>query len=359
MRFEGKNFTPLKKMLKTKLGIELENDGFLFKCINVATKDEMYLYNYGDAVLVPRDHPVLVKCRGIVVRRDGKLLNYPFDRFFNDFEKERASLDWSSAVAQEKVDGSLVSVFWNGSWEVTTRGSFYPNNTEYIDYAELFRKHFKNFDLLDKGFCYVFEMVTEDNYNITLYDEEFMSLIMVRNLNDLKELSQGELDSIAETIGAKRPEQVSVGNVEKCKKMFFKLRDDEEGFVVVDKFFNRLKLKQDSYFRLMKIKMLNDQALFDYVLGRFTIDSELLDRCPEVSERVKEIGETWHGVVSSAMEVFEGLKGLPSRKEFAAEAMKYPFSGLLFSLFDGKDLNSLNVKWRMVERWSEEVRDVV
>ncbi|MBI4139908.1 hypothetical protein HY483_03020 [Candidatus Woesearchaeota archaeon] len=51
---------------------ELENN------IVVKTKSDMFFYNYGDTVLVERNHPVIVKCRGLVVKNDGSILSIDF-----------------------------------------------------------------------------------------------------------------------------------------------------------------------------------------------------------------------------------------------------------------------------------------
>ena len=148
MVMQDKNFDPLKKAFENNSWY-WEESKELFANITVKNKGDMWLYNYNEDVLVPRNHPVLVRCRGIVVSTTGQVLNYPLDRFFNDYEKECADIDWDSALVQEKVDGSMVCVFWNGGgWEITTRGSFYPIPNADLDFADLFKKHFSSFDEL-------------------------------------------------------------------------------------------------------------------------------------------------------------------------------------------------------------------
>lgn len=120
-----KNFEPLEHFIKSNdWNNELTE---LHKAnINVAEKEGFYLYNYNNAVLVPRDDPIIRMCRGLVLDNNGQLVSMPFRRFFNYHEPECDKVDWESAEVQEKMDGSLISVWWTGSeWEVTTRGSFY------------------------------------------------------------------------------------------------------------------------------------------------------------------------------------------------------------------------------------------
>ena len=160
-----------------------EENKLLFKNITHREKCGMHLYNYGVNVLVERNHPVLMKCRGLVVDDDGKVLNYPFERFFNDFEKEKSDIDWSTAQVQEKIDGSLICVFrGNNGCEITTRGSFYPN--EQAEFDKWFTDKFSNFHLLEKNCCYMFELVSKKNRIVTWYKKEFVALIGARVLND-------------------------------------------------------------------------------------------------------------------------------------------------------------------------------
>ena len=75
-----------------------------------------------------RDDPIIVQCRGLVLNGDGMIISMPFQRFFNAHEAECDVIDWESAEILEKLDGSMISAWWTGSeWEITTRGSFYPN----------------------------------------------------------------------------------------------------------------------------------------------------------------------------------------------------------------------------------------
>ena len=341
---ESKNYIPLEKFVGEKLSEKLKAN------IHVRIKDDMYLYNYNRNVLVDRNDPILMKCRGLVLNAEGKVLNYPFDRFFNEFEKEKTEIDWETAVVQEKLDGSLISVWWNGEdWEITTRGSFYPNPKADLDFAELFRKHFNKFNELGKGFCWMFELITKKNRIVTWYDKEFVVLLGARDLEDLKEVN---LDGLIEI---KRPKTYRIKDLNGCKKLFESLSDDEEGLVVVDGNFNRIKLKQESYIKLSKIKMLKDSDVFDYVLGKTEIDAEYLAKCPEVTEFAEKIKKHWLNVKNKVIETFTEIKGsTDNRKDFAFAALKYPYSQCLFTLLDGKEIEDMKLDWERVRTWLKE-----
>ena len=346
-------FLPLKNCFEKnhwawKHSEDLENN------IVVKTKGDMFLYNYGDNVLVERNHPVLVKCRGIVVKSDGAVLNFPFERFFNSFEKECAVIDWETAVVQEKVDGSLICVFWNGdSWEISTRGSFYPTESATVDFSDLFREHFNHFEKLKKEYCYMFELVTKKNRIVTYYPDERVYLVGARNLRDLKEVSRKDLDMISSDIGVLRPRLFDAKNMDECKKVFETLKKDDEGVVLVDAHFNRLKVKQESYLKLSKIRMLKEQELFEYVLGKITIDVEYLHAFPDIVEEIEKIRIVWINAMKEVQKTFDAIKNIPTRKDFALKAVRYPYKSILFLLLDGKDVSKAGIQFDDVKTWKK------
>ena len=350
-----KEFEPLKKAFK-KYNWNWNESEDLFKNMTFKNKGDMWLYNYGDGHFVDKNHPVIMKCRGLVVREDGKVLNYPFERFFNDFEDEKSELDWNSACIQEKVDGSLICVFWNGEgWEITTRRTFYPLDIAYVNFSDLFKKHFDSFHLLSRDVCYVFEIITEKNRIVKWYDKEMVYLLGARRLYNFNEIDNSELREIASRLAVYSPRTYEASNFEQCRKLFDDFKDDDEGLVVVDKNFNRVKVKQESYFKLSRIKMLKEQDLFDYILGVSEVDEEYLNKCPEVTEKINEMGLEWYKIKKRVLDVFREIKEKPTRKEFALEAIKYPFKPMLFSMKDGKE--TTNLKWKRVIEWLNTPKD--
>ena len=344
-----KNFEPLKKAFLKQSWLWEESEE-LFESIDVKNKENMWLYNYRDKILVSRTHPVLVKCRGMVVSTEGQILNYPFDRFFNDWEKECAAIDWDSAEIQEKLDGSLVCVFWSGKdWEITTRGSFYPYENAEIDYAEEFKRLFDGWSSLNKNTCYMFELISKKNRIVTWYDEEKVYLLGARDLKTNLEFDKFIDWELVMKLWVNVPKKFSATNFEECKKLYSNLKHDEEGFVVVDKNFNRAKVKQESYLKLSKIINLKEQDLFEYVLGKTELDIEYLEKLPEVRKEIELIKIFWGNAKEKVIDTFNEIKKLPSRKEFAEQAKKYNYKGALFHLLDGGKLEDL---------WHLQIEDV-
>src|SRR3990167_11550051 len=94
-------FIPLKKCFE-KHNWSWQEEENVLKNIKHIQKNNMHLYNYNDSVLVERNNPVIMKCRGLVVNDEGKIMNYPFERFFNHFEKEKAEINFNECRIEEK-----------------------------------------------------------------------------------------------------------------------------------------------------------------------------------------------------------------------------------------------------------------
>ena len=90
-------------------------------------EEGLIVLNY-NMFVTPKDNEFGKQCRGVIL--DTKAFNYvcrPFDRFFNHGEEGAGvGLNWAKhkISVREKVDGSLVKVYWwNNQWNVATRGT--------------------------------------------------------------------------------------------------------------------------------------------------------------------------------------------------------------------------------------------
>ena len=345
-----KNFEPLKKFI-TNRGFDYELTELHASNINVTEKDGFFIYNYGDNVLAERNDPIIVMCRGLVLDSSGKVFNFPFKRFFNYHERECDKVDFRDCVVQEKLDGSLLCVWHNGNeWEITTRGSFYPNEDSF-NFKEQFLKLFNNFDKLYSSACYMFEMMSRGNRIITRYDEEFVVLLAARDVYTLNEYSQQELDDIAQLLGVRRPKMFESSNIDGCRELFCNMRNDEEGLVVVDSNFNRFKLKQESYLKIAKIVALKNQDILDYVLGKTTIDADF-EGMDELKEKVEEVKKIYYDVKSYCEKIYNNIKHIEDKKEFASHALNYKISNILFKMYNGRQIGDIDIRYnKLFEMW--------
>jgi predicted kinase len=338
-----KNFEPLEKFAERN-SIRMPLTKEHMANINVSEKNGYFLYNYNKNVLVPMDDPIIIYCRGLVLNGDGYVINMPFKRFFNAHESQCATIDWDSAEILEKLDGSLICVWWTGSeWEVTTRGSFYPNEHAH-NFKETFLRLFDKCNILSQDACYIFELISKDNRIVTKYTTERAVLIGARNLLTAKEFTQDELDRLAGILEVDRPKRFKATSVDECRKLFEDMKDDEEGVVIVDKYFNRMKLKQQSYLTMSRIIALKHQAVLEYLLGMTKLDADFTDM-PELKEKEAEINMVYNSVKEYIGNIFNNIKHIESQKEFASHAMNYRFSGILFKLRAGKDYEGVCFKW--------------
>lgn len=58
--------------------------------------------------------PIVQECRGLILdEAEGwRVVCMPYKKFFNFGEDCCADIDWSTAKVQEKLDGSLISLYW-------------------------------------------------------------------------------------------------------------------------------------------------------------------------------------------------------------------------------------------------------
>jgi len=159
-------------------------------------------------------------------------------------------------------------------------------------------------------------------------------------MNNFDDLS---LDEVAKELGVRRPKRYLITDLNSCKKLFEELKEDDEGLVIVDDEFNRIKLKQESYIKLSKIKMLKPKDLFEYMLGRIELDQEYIKKCPEVIKELETMKIIWEAYTKVMRKIFEEIKPLAekSRKDFALKAVDFKHSAWLFAMLDGKTIDKV------------------
>jgi RNA ligase len=216
---------------------------------------DLWIYNYGTRTQYKGLWDEYTeRCRGLIVDKNGHILNNPFRKFFNLGEKEYTKIEnlpFEIPKITEKIDGMLGILYEEGGKvAISTRGSF---DSPFAIWATNWIRT-KGYSLGDfkNEYTYLFDIIYPDNKIIVDYkDRAELVLLAVRN-----NFSEEELDHIkeAQRLGFSYANEYHFDKIEDAVKYLENLKGSEfEGFVI--KFSNglRIKIKSADYKRLHKL----------------------------------------------------------------------------------------------------------
>ena len=236
-------------------------------------KTSHYVDNWGEYVLLKYNQlssdfnePFVRLARGSIFYRDElqqkwECVCHPFDKFGNYGESYVPEIDWGSARVMEKVDGSLIKIWYHGGWHISTNGTIDArhamNQNHDCSYRQLVLRALAKygnvqdfFNALYPEVTYMFELVSPDNRMTVAYPEDRLYLIGARDKDEDFEL---DIDWIWEVFEhhvpgmIKKPKSYPLDTLEDCIAAVGAMGADEEGFVVCDGLFNRVKVKSPAY----------------------------------------------------------------------------------------------------------------
>lgn len=223
--------------------------------------ENLKLFKYNQ-IASPMGDPLVQSARGIILdmANDWNIVSFPFTKFFNDGEGHAAKIDWSTARVQEKLDGSLMSLYhYDGKWHVASSGTPDASGKVHgldMSFADLFWKTWNDlgYELPVEGlenYTFMFEMMTPFNRVVVPYKESKLVLIGVRHNVTLQEASLAHFYGMDwQTV-----KEFPLTNLEDVIRSFDTFKGiDQEGYVVVDANFNRVKIKHPGYVALHHLK---------------------------------------------------------------------------------------------------------
>lgn len=247
--------------------------------------------------------PIVRECRGSIFRKDGDdyiCVCHPFDKFGNYGESYCPDIDWESALVQEKLDGSLIKLWYDNGWHWSTNGTI---NAKDASLDNLYLRNYQElidlivgpatddpsfYDYLEPHTTYMFELVSPYNKVVVHYAASRLVLIGAR-YND-EEYHSKALDAIAKHLGVERPRMYNIHSLSDAIAATKFMSKDEEGFVVVDKNFNRVKVKSEEWLRAAHIRN-NGVVTIKRILE--AVDNGELDDmiayCPEYDELIGDV----------------------------------------------------------------------
>ncbi len=301
----------------------------------------------------PMSEPIVQECRGMVVRLSTReIVAWPYNKFWNMGESRAAPIDWASARVMEKLDGSLMIVYWDTAkddWAVassghpTAGGRFGKADTTF---AQAFWKTWLSLHMLlpdnsyapygaAAGACFIFEFCDTPNRIVVKHEKPRIVLHGAR-WNGGTEFCWDHLQRVANEYKWELVKSYPLSSAEDCLAAAEVLNPVEtEGYVVVDKHFNRVKIKSPRYVALhhMKGDATPRRAIQLWQSGE---TDELLLHFPEFAEAILPVQEALEKI---AFEVgaITNLYGVLSRKEFALKVKDLPYSSACFKLYSMKD----------------------
>ena len=304
------------------------------------------------------------ECRGLILEKGSwKVMSLAFTKFFNSEEGNAHKIDWDTAHVLEKLDGSCIQVYWDcdkQEWFAgttgTAEGEGEVNNKMGTTFNQLFwsvvseKYDFKK-ENLNKLFCYVFELTTPYNIVVKPHGESAATLLMARNLVTLEEVPFEALTGIADSLGVPRVKSYDLNakNVGALLRTFENMVWHDEGYVVVDANFNRVKIKNPAYLAVHHLKGKTAEHNIMTIVKTNEIE-EFAATFPDRKDELVKLKENYDALVAKLNSVWNELQAFRPKNITPQEKKKYAtavfevcgendvknFTGLYFGLADGK-----------------------
>ena len=321
-------------LLETQLGITS----------NFHPSDDRVILNYSQ-INSPKLNEIVRECRGLCLNsKTGDLIGRGFRRFFN-LNETQEPFDWSDFTCFEKVDGSLVLIYYyKDKWHLQTRNSYSQSeiNDSGITWHELIESTLPEGwkDSFDKNTTYVGEICSR--YNKVVVDHPipiFFLLSMFDNITGREHYLDSYIQE-SETLKLNRPNIHKLSSQLEVEQYLKQLEQDkklDEGFVLRDKNNNRIKCKSALYLRFHYIFSNGEpktEKLLEFILNG-EVD-ELLSYFPVYKLRSENIKERAEKLFKELDNLWYCYHKEPNRKLFALAVKDHPLASVLFNLRDDK-----------------------
>lgn len=292
-----------------------------------------------------------------------KVLSLAFRKFFNSEEGNAHKIDWNTASILEKLDGTLIQLYWDefkGKWFAgttgTAEGEGEVNNKMGSTFNDLFfqtvtEKYNLDLNKLDKGYSYIFELTTPYNIVVTPHGVSSATLLAIRDLETLSEFSYNALLDFGRLMNLPvvKSFDLNATNAGSVIRTLEGMPWSEEGYVIVDANFNRVKIKNPAYVAVHHLKGKSAEHNIITIVKSNEIE-EFGATFPERKEELYKLKANYDILLEKLNVVWKELKLRKPKNIMPAEKKKYaaavfevctkydlkPFTGLYFGLADGK-----------------------
>ena len=286
------------------------------KGIKIKQEENFAIFNYG--VECDFNDPTVREARGIIIDLDNyHVVCRGFDKFFNVQESYAAAIDWDTAVVQEKIDGSIIKCWWyDDDWHWSTNSCINAENANCTtggNFLELIKKADNYGKIMYElgqderyiDFTWIFELVSPYNKIVIKYPRTVLYQIGCRNNVTGEESYWPLIDE--------EPKLYKLKTLNECLAAVTELNKSDnvtnEGFVVVDKYWNRVKIKSPEYLYFHRVVQ-NHSFKKEYIIDLILNTSY---------EQIREIAEQ-----------FEDLRLRIKYYDFAIEQFKCTLANFLY-----------------------------
>jgi len=273
----------------------------------------------------------------------------PFDKFYNLHEGRASEIDWNTAKIQEKLDGSIIKIWWNSyedKWQISSMGCINASRADLasqidirmMTFEDLVLHALKDFDfgLMNKEFTYIFEIMSPLNRVVVPHKEVKIAHIGTRNNKTGQECNVD--------IGLQKPRLYNFNSMDDLVESAKQLPFDEEGYIVVDANYNRVKIKGFAYLsvhRMCENGVLTPRRIVDLI--KINEHDEYLSYYPEHIPHFVPYLYSYNEFISEIEDDFEKCQILKEdkkygskvhRKEYAEFASKCIYPAILFNFYN-------------------------
>jgi len=322
--------------LDISLMLDYHRKGLLSK--NAHPKFPLLIWNYTPKTQYDKlwDEITLMS-RGLITDFEGNILARSFSKFFNI--EEESCIPKEPFEVCEKLDGSLIIVFWyNDNLIVSSRGSFCSDHAyeaqSILDECDV--------SCLEKDRCYSFELIVPWNRIVCDYGTSRKLVLLAKFDNQGNEYSILNYHSYFDL-----PRKFPISNLDGIKETIAK---NEEGYVLKFTSGKRIKIKGEEYVKLHRlVSNVSEKSILEMVAtGQshsldFTfalLPDELRDWALATRSKIEKRFEEIQEQCKNSFRVF------PSRKESAAYFLQQDYPHILFAMLDNQDYNDM--MWKII-----------
>lgn len=280
---------------------------------------------------------------------NGVCVCHAFDKFGNWGEDYAATkeINWQQAKVVEKIDGSLIKVWFHRNWHISTNGTIAAKNASCPNSTYNFKMLFDEaiaripsfWESLNPDYCYMFELTSPHAQIVIPYEKTELWFLGRRNMITGKEDNDRLMLE-----GLRYPAVHNFHSLEECIAFARELDENHEGFVVVDKDFRRIKVKGEEYLKRHYARANNNltpKKIFE-LWKKESLDDFLVYAPNNKLAVAKIVGKIFN--MAKIMDGVWDSISFSNKRELAdlARNYSYPINPYLFFKYDGKVENGVD-----------------